>query len=93
MVKTSSIGMRSGLSTSRSGVGMASSTACIRPRSFSLHSLPLLAALQRLQRGDADDREVVTRELVLGEQHADPELDELQDLLAAAEHLGRAGRS
>src|ERR1700744_4350618 len=42
---------------------------------------PLLVALQRLEGGDADDRDVVTRELVLGEQLTDLELDELEDLL------------
>src|SRR3989440_3213586 len=41
---------------------------------------PLGIALQRLERGDLDDRDVVARELVLGEQLADLELDELQDL-------------
>jgi hypothetical protein len=38
-------------------------------------------ALERLVGGDADDRHVVAGELVLGEQLADLELDELEDLL------------
>src|SRR5690606_8845846 len=42
---------------------------------------PLLVALQGLEGGDAHDRDLVARELVLGEQLADLELDELQDLL------------
>src|SRR6195256_3732611 len=41
---------------------------------------PLGIALERLERRDLDDRDVVAGELVLGEQLADLELDELQDL-------------
>ncbi|EGJ75317.1 putative elongation factor Tu [Streptomyces sp. Tu6071] len=48
---------------------------------------PLGVALERLERRDLDDREVVARELVLGEQLADLELDELQDLLVV-HHVG-----
>ena len=48
---------------------------------------PLLVALERLERRDAHDRKVVARELVLGEQLADLELDELQDLLVV-HHVG-----
>src|ERR1700674_514244 len=40
---------------------------------------PLGVALERLERRDLDDRDVFARELVLGEQLADLELDELQD--------------
>src|SRR5690606_41286199 len=42
---------------------------------------PLGVALERLQSGDLDDRNVVARELVLAEQLADLELDQLEDLL------------
>ena len=48
---------------------------------------PLLVALERLERRDLDDRKVVARELVLGEQLTDLELDELQDLLVV-HHVG-----
>src|ERR1044072_7645598 len=48
---------------------------------------PLLVALERLERGDLDDRNVVARELVLGEQLTDRELDEVQDLLVVR-HVG-----
>src|ERR1700730_12064317 len=41
---------------------------------------PLGVALERLERRDLDDRDVFARELVLREQFADLELDELQDL-------------
>src|SRR4051812_30812475 len=58
-------------------------------RVHELHELvaPLLVALERLQRGDADHGDVVARELVLAEQLADLELDELQDLLVV-DHVG-----
>src|SRR5580658_4265728 len=48
-----------------------------------LHDLlaPLGVTLERLQRGYPHHRHVVTGELVLGEQLADLELDELEDLL------------
>src|ERR1700693_2385842 len=42
--------------------------------------LPLGIALERLERRHLDDRNVFARELVLGEQLANLELDELQDL-------------
>src|SRR3954463_13054661 len=42
---------------------------------------PLGVALERLQRRHADHRDVVAGELVLAEQLADLELDELEDLL------------
>src|ERR1700682_1734696 len=41
---------------------------------------PLGSALERLERRDLDDRDVFARELVLGEQFADLELNELKDL-------------
>ena len=40
----------------------------------------VVGCLERLQRGAADDRDVVTRELVLGQQLADLELDEVEQL-------------
>jgi hypothetical protein len=42
---------------------------------------PLRVALERLERGHPDHRDVVARELVLGEQVSDLELDQLEDLL------------
>ena len=88
IVKTSSIGMRNGLSISRSGSGIALSTASMSSMSF---SRPLGVALERLQRRDAHDRQVVARELVLGQQLADLELDELEDLLVV-DHVGLVQR-
>jgi hypothetical protein len=41
----------------------------------------IVGRLERLQRAAADDRDVVARELVLAEQLADLELDEVQQLL------------
>ena len=43
--------------------------------------LPRLVALERLQRRDADDRDVVAGEVVLGQELLDLELDELEQLL------------
>ena len=86
--KTSSIGIRNGLSMSRTGSGMLSSTASM---SSSDLLAPLRVALERLERRDADDRDVVARELVLGEQLADLELDELEDLLVV-DHVGLVQR-
>ena len=79
IVNTSSIGMRNGLSTSRSGCGMYWST-CV-------HQLDDLVAplarriLERLERRALDDRDVVAREVVRGEQLAHFHLDELEELL------------
>src|SRR3954469_15988393 len=58
-------------------------------RVHELHELvaPLGVALERLQRRDADHGDVVARELVLGQQLADLELDQLQDLLVV-DHVG-----
>ena len=88
IVKTSSTGMRNGLSISRSGCGIA-----VVDGVHELHELlaPLGVALERLQRRDAHDRQVVARELVLGEQLADLELDELEDLLVV-DHVGLVER-
>jgi hypothetical protein len=52
---------------------------------------PLGVALERLERRDAHDRQVVARELVLAEQLADLELDELEDLLVV-DHVGLVER-
>src|SRR3954471_8302903 len=52
---------------------------------------PLGVALERLQRRDADDRDVVAGELVLRQQLADLELDELEDLLVV-DHVGLVER-
>src|SRR6478672_8957468 len=49
--------------------------------------LPGLVALERLERRDADDRDVVAGALVLGEQLANLELDELEQLLVV-HHVG-----
>src|SRR6195952_927215 len=48
---------------------------------------PLLVTLERLERRDADHGEVIARELVLGQQLADLQLDELEDLLVV-DHVG-----
>src|SRR5256714_9317315 len=42
--------------------------------------LLLLVALERLERGALDERDVVARELVLGEQFANLDLDQLEEL-------------
>ena len=88
IVKTSSTGMRNGLSISRTGCGIDSSTASMSSRTF---VAPLGVALERLERRDPHDRGVVARELVLVEQLADLELDELQDLLVV-DHVGLVQR-
>src|SRR6478609_7622982 len=62
-------------------------------RVHELHELvaPLLVALERLERRDADHGDVVARELVLGQQLADLQLDELEDLLVV-DHVGLVER-
>ena len=52
---------------------------------------PLGVALERLQRRDLDDRDVVAGELVLREQLADLELDELEQL-GVVDHVGLVER-
>src|SRR4051794_29463210 len=52
---------------------------------------PLGVALERLERGHADDRDVVAGELVLREELAHLELDELEDLLVV-NHVGLVER-
>ena len=49
--------------------------------------LVLLVALERLQRRADDERDVVAREVVLGEQVADLDLDELEELVVV-DHVG-----
>ena len=88
IVKTSSIGMRNGLSTSRTGSGMYESTASMSSRIF---GSPLLVALERLERRDLDDGDVVPRELVLGEELAHLHLDELEQL-RVVDHVGLVER-
>ena len=81
MPNTSSTGIRNGLSTGRTGVGDV--------RVDRVHQLldrgvgrvvGVVGRLERLERGAADDRDVVTREVVLGQQLADLELDEVEQL-------------
>ena len=84
IVNTSSIGIRNGLSTSRSGSGMYESTASM---SSTIFARPLGVALERLERRDADDRDVVAGEVVLGEELAHLHLDELEELLVV-DHVG-----
>ena len=84
IVNTSSIGIRNGLSTSRDGlrdVGV--------DRLHQLEDLrrPLRVALERLQRRDLDDGDVVAGELVLGEELAHLHLDELEQL-GIVDHVG-----
>ncbi|MDQ0745157.1 hypothetical protein QFZ62_002465 [Clavibacter sp. B3I6] len=52
---------------------------------------PLLVALERLEAGDLDDGGVVAVEVLAGEQLADLELDELEDLLVV-DHVGLVER-
>ena len=52
---------------------------------------PLRVALERLQRRDVDDRDVVAGELVLGEELADLHLDELEQL-GVVDHVGLVQR-
>src|SRR3954454_23891401 len=62
-------------------------------RVHQLHELvrPLLVALQRLQRRDTDDRDVVARELVGRQELTYLELDQLEDLLVV-DHVGLVQR-
>jgi hypothetical protein len=68
IVEHVSIGIKNGLSRSRSGSGIA---VCGGLHQLEHLRLPVLVTLQRLQRGDADHGRVVAGELVLGEQLAD----------------------
>ena len=82
--KTSSTGIRNGLSSSRDGlrdVGVE--------RRGQLEDLLLvgLVAFERLQRRADDERDVVAREVVLAEQLANLDLDQLEQLLVV-DHVG-----
>ena len=84
MVNTSSMGMRKGLSMSRVGLG---DEAVDRVHELDDLGRPGLVALERLERGDPHHRGVVAGELVLGEQLAHLELDEVEQLLVV-DHVG-----
>ena len=88
IVKTSSIGIRNGLSTSRSGSGMYESTASISSRILGVHSASPSSAFsaETWMTGN-----VVARELVLREQLADLHLDELEQL-GVVDHVGLVQR-
>ena len=87
IVKTSSTGIRNGLSLSRTGSGTLASTASMRSRIDCAHFSSPSSALRA---GDADDRSVLG-EALRGEQLGDLELDELQDLLVV-DHVGLVQR-
>ena len=82
--KTSSTGIRNGLSRSRVGLR---DVGVQRVGELDDLLLVLLVALERLQRRARDERDVVAREVVLGEQVADLDLDELEELLVV-DHVG-----
>ena len=88
MVITSSTDMRKGLSTSRTGSGMKSSTASI---SFRTPAAASSSPSSALRARDADDGGVVAGELVLVEQLADLELDQVEELLVV-DHVGLVER-
>ena len=85
---TSSIGIRNGLSTSRTGSVMNESTASMSSTIFPAHSASPSRAFKRRH---PHDRGVVTGELVLVEQLADLELHQLEDLLVV-DHVGLVQR-
>ena len=88
IVKTSSTGMRNGLSI----VALRLRDGLVdRVHEVEDGLAPLGVALERLQRRDPDDRQVVARELVVGQQLADLHLDELEDLLVV-DHVGLVER-
>ena len=82
---TSSTGIRNGLSITRPGSGCSVSSAAT---SLTIDSAPELAgvALERLERRAANDRGVVAREVVLGQQLAHFHLDQL-DQLGVVHHV------
>ena len=88
IVKTSSTGMRNGLSISRSGCGIAVSTAFMSSMSLSPHSASPSSAFSAETRttGRSSPGNSYSRE-----QLADLELDELQDLLVV-DHVGLVQR-
>ena len=78
---TSSIGIRNGLSTGRTGVGDVGVDRVHQLLDRGVGRIVgVVGGLERLERGAADDRDVVTREVVLGQQLADLELDEVEQL-------------
>ena len=72
------------MSTSRGGLG---DEGVDRIHELGDLGRPLGVALERLEGADPDDRGVVARELVVVEQLADLELDEVQELLVV-DHVG-----
>ena len=78
--KTSSIGIRNGLSISRTGSGMYSSIALTRSR-IGWAALGSLGVVQGRAAAAADDRDLVAGELVVGQQLAELQLDQLEQLL------------
>ena len=82
--KTSSTGIRNGLSRSR--IGLRDVGVELLGELEDL-LLVLLVALERLERRADDERDVVAREVVLGQQVADLDLDELEELLVV-DHVG-----
>ena len=78
--KTSSIGIRNGLSISRTGSGMYSSIALTRSR-IGLAALASLGFSRAGPAAAADDRDLVAGELVVGQKLAQLELDQLEQLL------------
>jgi hypothetical protein len=87
IVNTSSIGIRNGLSASRT----ARDVAVDRLHQLEDLRRPLRVALERLQRRDLDDRDVVAGEVVLREQLAHLDLDELEQL-RVVDHVGLVER-
>ena len=82
--KTSSTGIRNGLSSV--ALGLRDVGVQLLGELDDLLDV-LLVALERLQRRADDERDVVAREVVLGEQLAHLDLDELQELLVV-DHVG-----
>src|SRR3954466_7275131 len=96
IVNTSSIGIKNGLSNSRTGSGIDASQASINSMILACHSsspsrafndntppphflaLPLLVTIESLQRRHPHHRGIVTRELVLGQQLTNLQLDQLE---------------
>ena len=81
---TSSTGIRNGLSRSRVGLRDVGVQGLGELEDL---ALVVLVALERLERRAGDERDVVAREVVLGEQVADLDLDELEQL-GVVDHVG-----
>ena len=82
--KTSSTGIRNGLSSVALGLR---DVGVERVGELEDLGLVLLVALERLERRADDERDVVAREVVLGEQVAHLDLDELEQLVVV-DHVG-----